>query len=262
MELHMRLTLTANVVVCEHIRHNAAVLTDISQECSGIFRPLRLDAGETSTSNACASTATITAKRREYAPEVESYDNVNDEIVAPEDVQKQDNRKEALQTTESMKALLSELAGELSRVDRFDILNRLNEAVNGVVRNAVNEMLGDGNKGRLTIKTERKRNGKKFMDDDSNLEEEARNILQTDRKLLQTCFICGERNPDANDDDEVMGVRYTDGPAESSAGYGSRTTSTSLTKLGNILDDNGEGTKRVEGMMGLERPVKTGHLSI
>ncbi|KAK6736859.1 hypothetical protein RB195_019511 [Necator americanus] len=175
MELHMScLDGYQSGVSCIHV-HAVAILDEAG---SGIFRPLRLDAGETSTSNACASTATITAKRREYAPEVESYDN--------------------------MKALLSELAGELSRVDRFDILNRLNEAVNGVVRNAVNEMLGDGNKGRLTIKTERKRNGKKFMDDDSNLEEEARNILQTDRKLLQTCFICGERNPDANDDDEVV----------------------------------------------------------
>ncbi|KAK6742178.1 hypothetical protein RB195_009818 [Necator americanus] len=39
-----------------------------------------------------------------------------------------------------------------------------------------------------------------------------------------------------------------DGPPESSAEYGSRTSSTSLTKLENILDDNGEGTKRVEEM--------------
>ncbi|KAK6765654.1 hypothetical protein RB195_025521 [Necator americanus] len=38
-------------------------------------------------------------------------------------------------------------------------------------------------------------------------------------------------------------VRYTDGPAESSIGYGSRTSSTSLTRLENILDENGEGTK-------------------
>ncbi|KAK6763901.1 hypothetical protein RB195_024293 [Necator americanus] len=43
-------------------------------------------------------------------------------------------------------------------------------------------------------------------------------------------------------------------PTRSSAGYGSRTSSTSLTKLENILDDNGEGTKRVEEM--------PGHLSI
>ncbi|KAK6742177.1 hypothetical protein RB195_009818 [Necator americanus] len=41
-----------------------------------------------------------------------------------------------------------------------------------------------------------------------------------------------------------------DGPPESSAEYGSRTSSTSLTKLENILDDNGEGTKRVEEMLG------------
>ncbi|KAK6760946.1 hypothetical protein RB195_022136 [Necator americanus] len=46
------------------------------------------------------------------------------------------------------------------------------------------------------------------------------------------------------------------------AGYGSRTSSTSLTKLENILDDNGERTKRVEEMLGPARPVKTGHLSI
>ncbi|KAK6753722.1 hypothetical protein RB195_012982 [Necator americanus] len=45
-------------------------------------------------------------------------------------------------------------------------------------------------------------------------------------------------------------VRCTEGPAESSVGYGSRTSSTSLTKLENILDDNGEGTKRVEEMLG------------
>ncbi|KAK6752699.1 hypothetical protein RB195_003861 [Necator americanus] len=57
-------------------------------------------------------------------------------------------------------------------------------------------------------------------------------------------------------------VRYTNGPAENSAGYGSRTSSTSLTILENILDDNGEGTKRVEAMLGPARPVKTGHLSI
>ncbi|KAK6748967.1 hypothetical protein RB195_001527 [Necator americanus] len=35
-------------------------------------------------------------------------------------------------------------------------------------------------------------------------------------------------------------VRYTDGSAESLAGYGSRTSSTSLTKLEDILDDNDE----------------------
>ncbi|KAK6755765.1 hypothetical protein RB195_014262 [Necator americanus] len=38
------------------------------------------------------------------------------------------------------------------------------------------------------------------------------------------------------------------------------TSSASLTKLENILDDNGEGTKRVEEMLGPARPVKTGHL--
>ncbi|KAK6762158.1 hypothetical protein RB195_023030 [Necator americanus] len=54
----------------------------------------------------------------------------------------------------------------------------------------------------------------------------------------------------------------TDGPAESSARYSSRTSSTSLTKLENILDDNGEGTKRVVEMLGPARPVKTDHLSI
>ncbi|KAK6754350.1 hypothetical protein RB195_013384 [Necator americanus] len=55
--------------------------------------------------------------------------------------------------------------------------------------------------------------------------------------------------------------RWADGPAESSAGYGSRISSTSFTNLENILDDNGEGTKRVEEMLGAARPVKTGHLS-
>ncbi|KAK6740203.1 hypothetical protein RB195_008585 [Necator americanus] len=55
--------------------------------------------------------------------------------------------------------------------------------------------------------------------------------------------------------------RRIDGPAESSAGYVPKTSSTSLTKLENILDDNGEGTKRVEEMLGPTRPVKTGHLS-
>ncbi|KAK6752205.1 hypothetical protein RB195_003556 [Necator americanus] len=54
----------------------------------------------------------------------------------------------------------------------------------------------------------------------------------------------------------------TDGPAESSAGYGPRISSTSLTKLENIMDDNGEGTKRAEEILGPARPVKTGHLSI
>ncbi|KAK6762513.1 hypothetical protein RB195_023295 [Necator americanus] len=65
----------------------------------------------------------------------------------------------------------------------------------------INDSPCDCSEERLTMKTERKRNGKKFIDDDSDLEEEARNILQTDRKLLQNCFICGKRNPDANDDD-------------------------------------------------------------
>ncbi|KAK6761441.1 hypothetical protein RB195_022491 [Necator americanus] len=49
--------------------------------------------------------------------------------------------------------------------------------------------------------------------------------------------------------------------AESSAGYGSRTSSTSLTKLEN-LDDNGKGTIRVKEMLGLVRPVKADYLSI
>ncbi|KAK6749122.1 hypothetical protein RB195_001617 [Necator americanus] len=31
--------------------------------------------------------------------------------------------------------------------------------------------------------------------------------------------------------------------------------------LENILDDNGEGTERVEEMLGLARPAKTGHLN-
>ncbi|KAK6741682.1 hypothetical protein RB195_009510 [Necator americanus] len=56
-------------------------------------------------------------------------------------------------------------------------------------------------------------------------------------------------------------VRYTDGSAESSAGYGSRASSMSLTKLENILNDDDEGTKRAEEMLGPARPVKTGHLN-
>ncbi|KAK6757901.1 hypothetical protein RB195_015616 [Necator americanus] len=54
-------------------------------------------------------------------------------------------------------------------------------------------------------------------------------------------------------DRQQDGVFATRMPAESSAGYGSRTSSTSLTKLENIwtnMDDNGEGTKRVEEMWG------------
>ncbi|KAK6733517.1 hypothetical protein RB195_017334 [Necator americanus] len=48
----------------------------------------------------------------------------------------------------------------------------------------------------------------------------------------------------------------------SSAGYRSSTSSTSLTKLENILDDNCEGTKQVEEMLGPVRPVKTDHPSM
>ncbi|KAK6736310.1 hypothetical protein RB195_019159 [Necator americanus] len=51
-----------------------------------------------------------------------------------------------------------------------------------------------------------------------------------------------------------------DGPAESSAGCGSWTSSTSLTKVESILDDNGERTIRVEEMLVPARAVKTGHL--
>ncbi|KAK6765398.1 hypothetical protein RB195_025356 [Necator americanus] len=47
--------------------------------------------------------------------------------------------------------------------------------------------------------------------------------------------------PSRENADEIESrVRYTDGPPESSAGHCSRTSSTSLTKLENILDDNGE----------------------
>ncbi|KAK6743510.1 hypothetical protein RB195_010650 [Necator americanus] len=38
-------------------------------------------------------------------------------------------------------------------------------------------------------------------------------------------------------------------------------SSPSLTKFEDILDDNGEGMKRVEEMLGLAHPVNTGHLS-
>ncbi|KAK6733510.1 hypothetical protein RB195_017330 [Necator americanus] len=48
----------------------------------------------------------------------------------------------------------------------------------------------------------------------------------------------------------------------SSAGYRSSTSSTSLTKLENILDDNCEGTKQVEEMLGPVRPVKTDYPSM
>ncbi|KAK6729402.1 hypothetical protein RB195_006448 [Necator americanus] len=41
---------------------------------------------------------------------------------------------------------------------------------------------------------------------------------------------------------------------------GSRTSSTSLTKLEKILDDNGDGTKQVEKMPGPACKMKTGHL--
>ncbi|KAK6767010.1 hypothetical protein RB195_026339 [Necator americanus] len=57
-------------------------------------------------------------------------------------------------------------------------------------------------------------------------------------------------------------VRCADGPAESSAGYSSRTSSSSLTKHENILHGNGEGMKRVEEMLGPALPVKTCHPSI
>ncbi|KAK6733770.1 hypothetical protein RB195_017496 [Necator americanus] len=47
-------------------------------------------------------------------------------------------------------------------------------------------------------------------------------------------------------------ARYTDVPAESSVGYSSQTSSTSLTKLGNIFDDNSKGAKRVEEMQAIQ----------
>ncbi|KAK6726494.1 hypothetical protein RB195_004677 [Necator americanus] len=40
------------------------------------------------------------------------------------------------------------------------------------------------------------------------------------------------------------------------------TSSTSLMELENILDDNSEGRKRVEDVLGPTCSVKTGHLSI
>ncbi|KAK6749315.1 hypothetical protein RB195_001739 [Necator americanus] len=56
-------------------------------------------------------------------------------------------------------------------------------------------------------------------------------------------------------------VRYADGPAESSTGYGSRTLSTSLTNLENFLHSNGEGNKKlVEKMLRPSRLARTGHL--
>ncbi|KAK6765482.1 hypothetical protein RB195_025410 [Necator americanus] len=44
------------------------------------------------------------------------------------------------------------------------------------------------------------------IDDDSDLEEQTRSILGTDRRLLQTCFVCGRRNPEENDENEVFWV--------------------------------------------------------
>ncbi|KAK6742856.1 hypothetical protein RB195_010239 [Necator americanus] len=41
-----------------------------------------------------------------------------------------------------------------------------------------------------------------------------------------------------------------------------RTSSTSLTKVESILNNNGEGKKRVEELLGPSRPVKTGHLKV
>ncbi|KAK6745867.1 hypothetical protein RB195_012154 [Necator americanus] len=60
-------------------------------------------------------------------------------------------------------------------------------------------------------------------------------------------------------DEMEYGVRYTDGPApaESSAGYVSRTSSPSFTKHENILDDNGKEPKRVEEML---RPAHPRHV--
>ncbi|KAK6734583.1 hypothetical protein RB195_018024 [Necator americanus] len=53
----------------------------------------------------------------------------------------------------------------------------------------------------------------------------------------------------------------TDELSESSAGYDSRTSSTSFAKLEHILDDNGKGTRRVEMMPGTAHPLKAGQIS-
>ncbi|KAK6758768.1 hypothetical protein RB195_016161 [Necator americanus] len=62
-------------------------------------------------------------------------------------------------------------------------------------------------KSRSTIKAEKKRKTK-FIDDESDLEEQTRSILGTDRRLLQTCFVCGRRNPEENDENEVFWVVF------------------------------------------------------
>ncbi|KAK6755676.1 hypothetical protein RB195_014202 [Necator americanus] len=61
---------------------------------------------------------------------------------------------------------------------------------------------------------------------------------------------------------DLLRLLLGDGPAESSAGYGSVTSSTSLAKLESIWDDNDRGTKRVEKNFGSARPVETIQISL
>ncbi|KAK6762579.1 hypothetical protein RB195_023343 [Necator americanus] len=72
--------------------------------------------------------------------------------------------------------------------------------------------------------------------------------LLTTHRALERCLLKFNRRTQ-----HLAGLRSSD--------LRGMTSSTSLTKLENILDDNGDGKKRVEEMLGPARPVKTGHLS-
>ncbi|EYC40546.1 hypothetical protein Y032_0607g586 [Ancylostoma ceylanicum] len=205
--------------------HAHAVATFVA-EASSMLRPLRhrLDTGSTGSSRSISRNENTapqpgTAASEQFTLEIECSDATD----PPEEIQKQDKTKEQYQVNEGIQAQLSEIARTLLKSNSGDVLEQWNNILldamkklpretierKAFARRQVMQTTGAGPKpakiqpqykSRSKLKAERKE--RKYIDDSDN-EEEMQRILGIDRKKLQTCFICGKRDPKKDGKDKV-----------------------------------------------------------
>ncbi|KAL6730370.1 hypothetical protein Aduo_001349 [Ancylostoma duodenale] len=114
----------------------------------------------------------------------------------------QDKKREAQQYAEGEKlAQIAETMRILVREGQYSLVKKCGDQIDSALR-LVPADLKERKPFRSALKIVQRSQGR-YIDDDSDTDAEAHRILQTDREKLQTCFICGKRNPQEDGEDHV-----------------------------------------------------------
>ncbi|RCN52987.1 hypothetical protein ANCCAN_00984 [Ancylostoma caninum] len=145
----------------------------------------------------------------------------------PENICSQDFTKEEYQVNEGIQARMSEISRSLLKSNRGHVLKEWNNILHDAMqklprdvieskafpRRSILQTTGAGPKPsriqpqyKSRSKLEYEKRKKRQYIDGSDSEVERQRILSIDRKQLQTCFVCGRRNPDEDFENDVYWV--------------------------------------------------------